>query len=282
MACGAMDSLEEAVWEGHVPLRFVMDPCDLASSIEPPPVYVIASRMSYLPLVALEIVDHFRSYAVELVSDVWFEVQDHRYNNIPLKCNTPIGVLYDLYRHDVIDDVNIVPWSIKVHFQGFPSDKLLRCSSYVEIEKQYMHTIKQALFCLHGNSRVFTTLPLDRQAQLWDAICNTKGPDYYDVIHTLKPTNTDIKIVPIRMLQSNKPMIQRPFHCWNEDKLTTLGDLSSVLTSEYGINMEEFDVIIQGVSFVDLDIRQIELYSLWSKLCSCDLFLYICLHEKES
>ncbi len=277
-----MDSLEVAVWEGSLPLCFLLDPRDLASSIEPPPVYINASRMSYLPLVALDIVDHYRAFAVELVSDVWFEVLDHRNNLVPLKCNVPIGVLYDLYRHASIGEVAIVPWRITVHFQGFPSDKLLRCSSYVEIEKQFMHTVKQAMFLLHGNSRVFTTLPLDKQSQLWDAICNTKGPEYYDVTQLLKPTITNTKIVPLRILQCNKPMIQRPFHCWNEDKQTTLGDVSSAITSELGIKKEEYEVVIQGITFADLDMHQIELYSLWSALSSSDLFLYICLHEKET
>ncbi len=50
----------------------------------------------------------------------------------------PIGVLFDLYASPAD-----LPWSITVHFQGFPTDQILRCSSEDTVRMYYTNVLKE-------------------------------------------------------------------------------------------------------------------------------------------
>eukprot|EP01041_Mallomonas_annulata_P013029 gene13029-27494_t len=119
--------------------------------------------MSYLPVVAEEAVNCFRTSLPDFDNEVWFE-----YEGIPLKANLPIGVIFDLvFKKDVSD----LPWNITIHYRGFPADKIMKCGSKAVALKTYAHSIKQSLYLLTGNTRPFNELSIIKQNQIWEAIC---------------------------------------------------------------------------------------------------------------
>jgi hypothetical protein len=61
------------LWEGHVPIRFILSDTDITATEVPDAVYVMASRFSYLPIVAADVVHYFQQSAIEFSSEVWFE-----------------------------------------------------------------------------------------------------------------------------------------------------------------------------------------------------------------
>lgn len=78
----SLENCSSAVWDGFVPIEFILSESSLATTQRPHPFYVLASRMGYLPAVAIDAVECFRSSAVDMSSDVWFETA---FDSIPLQ-----------------------------------------------------------------------------------------------------------------------------------------------------------------------------------------------------
>ena len=93
--------------------------CDL---LEPEPLYLLISRVSYLPLVTEKVKKHFsKSISNENQTqggEMWFG-----FNGTPLKWHYQIGVLFDLLAGE--DDK--LPFNLTVHFTKFPEEVLFKC-----------------------------------------------------------------------------------------------------------------------------------------------------------
>ena len=60
------------ILRGRIPLELSLAASDVSTVFPPEPVHLLASRLSYLPLIARDIVDYFQSKAIEFCPDVWF------------------------------------------------------------------------------------------------------------------------------------------------------------------------------------------------------------------
>ena len=56
----------------------------------------------------------------------------------------PVGVLFDLFANP-----QELPWPITVHFQGFPTQQLLRCPNEAFVKSHYMNVLKEVPFCIY-------------------------------------------------------------------------------------------------------------------------------------
>lgn len=75
------------IWDGKIPICFTADPTEVVGMQQPEPMFLMVSRLSYLPLVTEKVTKHFTRYiANEHHAEVWFEC-----NGRPLKWNYPIG-----------------------------------------------------------------------------------------------------------------------------------------------------------------------------------------------
>ena len=61
------------IWKGCIPLKIDMCLDDVTTNEIPAPVFIMAHRQSYLPVVLEAIVENFRQQAVEFSSDIWFD-----------------------------------------------------------------------------------------------------------------------------------------------------------------------------------------------------------------
>lgn len=50
-------------------------------------------------------------------------------------------------------------------------EQLVKCGSPGLMQKRYFHSLKQALFLLYGNARLFASLSLQSRVDLWEGIC---------------------------------------------------------------------------------------------------------------
>lgn len=81
------------IWDGKIPVCFITDPKEVVGMQPPEPMFLMVSRLTYLPLVSEKVTKHFNRYiANEHHDEVWFECNGH-----PIKWNCPIGILYDLF-----------------------------------------------------------------------------------------------------------------------------------------------------------------------------------------
>lgn len=265
------------LWAGCLPIKLVLAEEDLASVFNPDPVFLLAPRFSYLSCVASEAVDFFRESAIEFSSEAWFDCK-----GIALRSNLPVGVLYDL----TTDEGKSLPWTITVHLQAFPEQKILKSGSPKTSEAYFFHNLKQALHLLHGSTRLFNELTIEKQSMLWEGARSGMLQQYQELSRTLLPMKAEVKLIPIRILRrGERPMIQRPVTIVRYDDISqethekTLGE---VIKDDFLPFLDEFDfsklgsLQVQGIS-VPLNSP---IFTVWYLLKHADFFLYVVLLEK--
>lgn len=65
--------ISSEIWRGSIPVELMISVNDLSTSTAPSPCFLFLPRMSYLGVVAADAVDYLKSYAIDIISDVWFE-----------------------------------------------------------------------------------------------------------------------------------------------------------------------------------------------------------------
>ena len=167
--------------------------------------------------------------------------------------------------------------------------------------------MKQALFQLHGSTRLFNELSVEQQRDLWKSVQRGDRVSFDVVTKSLRPLAlisqnetsagtalNEIKTIPVRICQRDKPITQRPVAIWQrldrtedpsvhtdttETEHKQMRTLNAVLTQDF---KEVYDCpdqnkhvqcIIQGIE-VPLDAP---IFDLWRLMSHCDLYLYITL-----
>jgi len=143
------------VWDGRVPVSFVLASNEVSSVEQPDRLFMLVSRMTYFPLVIDRVQRYFQRYtttdssasgAADALKDVWLEDD----NGSPVRWHYPVGVLYDLAAHSLMMSS---PWQLTVHFHNFPEHELIRLSCRDAVEAVFMSAVKEA-DCLKHRSQV--------------------------------------------------------------------------------------------------------------------------------
>lgn len=148
---------------------------EVASLKEPPPLFILASRLAYLPLLFNEVYEHFNSCLPPRMGqsyEIWFDC-----NDVALKWHYPLGVLFDiLFGRDLP-----APLDLTVHFRGNSSKDILPFTGIGDLQRTVMNAFRQASYMQHGSATTFMKLSKQSQTQLWDSI--SKGNlDSYSVV----------------------------------------------------------------------------------------------------
>jgi hypothetical protein len=200
---------------------------------------------------------------------------------------------------------------IVVHFQAFPTQKILKCANATDCEHFYFHSLKQATFLLHGHTRLFNDLSVPQQQALWKAVCDTDQSTFESIAASLLPAapaycltrdspdshsrhvHRDIKSIPVRVLRRDKPTLQRPVSLVNtpppsvDSAHSSAADgsplpvktLLDVLLQDFGTALglpaecSSLDIRIQGIAVPP----EAPIHDTWRLMCHCDLVLYIVL-----
>ena len=155
-------SISHEVWRGRVFVEFKLSEDDVLSSFPPRPFYVLSKRISYLPLISTPAIASFRSYAVDLHNqNIWFEYScTASTERVTLRSDLPLGVLYDslvIGRGHESSSSQI--FKITIHFTKFPIAKAIRCWSNEMMRRYYFQSLKQAVYTLHGNTKIISSAP---------------------------------------------------------------------------------------------------------------------------
>jgi len=142
----AEEAIRQQVAQQQVPLRVVLVETEVTTLNPPPAVYVMASRCSYLPAVAEQLLQHFQRVLPPGEHTPWF---DHC--GVPLKWHIPIGVLYDIL-HTERSTATPLPWELTVHYRSFPSQELITCDDVTTPRSAFVNSLKEAAFALTGSS----------------------------------------------------------------------------------------------------------------------------------
>eukprot|EP00268_Persea_americana_P055707 TRINITY_DN6499_c0_g2_i2.p1 TRINITY_DN6499_c0_g2~~TRINITY_DN6499_c0_g2_i2.p1 ORF type:complete len:259 (+),score=42.03 TRINITY_DN6499_c0_g2_i2:278-1054(+) len=154
---------QKLVWEGAIPLQIHLHQSEVTTLPPPPPALVLGPRIGYLPLLVPLIKPHFNNTLPPGTDTIWFE-----YNGLPLKWNTPTGVLFDLLCAEPER-----PWNLTVHFRGYPGDILCPCDGEDSVKWNFINSLKEAAYIINGNCKNIMNMSQSDQLELWH--CVVKG-----------------------------------------------------------------------------------------------------------
>lgn len=130
---------------------------------------------------------------------------------------------------------------ILVHFQAFPVQTLLKCVSPEDSEHFYFHSLKQALYVLHGKTRAFNDLAVEQQQALWQAVrCSERslfesiGMRFRPALPVENQQLKNLKALPVRLLRRSKPIAQRPVPLWKASSATPLNSMIGKVDASAG------------------------------------------------
>ncbi|XXG60155.1 hypothetical protein AAC387_Pa04g2124 [Persea americana] len=154
---------QKLVWEGAIPLQIHLHQSEVTTLPPPPPALVLGPRIGYLPLLVPLIKPHFNNTLPPGTDTIWFE-----FNGLPLKWNTPTGVLFDLLCAEPER-----PWNLTVHFRGYPGDILCPCDGEDSVKWNFINSLKEAAYIINGNCKNIMNMSQSDQLELWH--CVVKG-----------------------------------------------------------------------------------------------------------
>ncbi|KAL0478930.1 autophagy-related protein ATG5 [Acrasis kona] len=251
------------IWKGAIPLLINISSHEITSLQTPYPFYVMIPRQSYLPTLGESVRNHFVDYVSTFnKSDLWFECQGE-----VLKWNLPVGVLFDVHNTS-----HNLPWSITVHFNAFPTDKIYKCLSESDVIWTYLNTLKEAMYLQYNNVNSIMMLSKNDQTKLWEAIKDNKLNDYDETKEQFKADGT-LKLHPIRIVyELNKEVKNELVPLSDEEvKAETLGSFLQKVKPNRDV--ERTNVVVQGIK----PSLETPLDWLIDACSHPDQFLYICL-----
>lgn len=214
--------IERQIWEGKVPIVFNLALNEVTTEEPPEPYYLLAPRCTYLPLVTAKVLKHFQSTGADTEEEMWFD-----FSGQPLKWHYPIGVLFDFY-----GSPSQLPWSLTVHFQGFPDNELLRCQEKDCVQSHLISAIKEADYLKSGSTKKIFDMTKSELKQLWMGLKTFKFDQFWSINKRLahRTETGPIKHVPFRIYVPDQPVIQEPFPPFRPDGSEyVLGDLLATI-----------------------------------------------------
>jgi len=160
---------------GRLLLRIRLASDEVAALKEPAPLFRLAPRLAYLPLLFNDCYEHFQSCLPPRMGqsyEIWFD-----YNNVALKWHYPLGVLCDVLMCQEVP----TPIDLTVHFRGCNSKDFLPFSGIGDLQRIVMSAFRQAVFLQQGSTAPFMKLPKQQQTQLWDSISKSHLEAYSSV-----------------------------------------------------------------------------------------------------
>eukprot|EP01130_Rhizamoeba_saxonica_P017412 TRINITY_DN8430_c0_g1_i1.p1 TRINITY_DN8430_c0_g1~~TRINITY_DN8430_c0_g1_i1.p1 ORF type:complete len:288 (-),score=31.42 TRINITY_DN8430_c0_g1_i1:42-875(-) len=262
------DILRE-LWRSTIPLELQLASNEIAGS-EPRRYYMNIPRLTYLTVVTADIKEYFSNFTAGLHDEIWFD-----YNDMPLKWQYPIGVLYDTFAN------NELPFKLTVHFQAYPAE-LLRCPDESFSESRFHYAYKESYFMKYGNLDNINEMKRNQHTDLWNGIKRSDYGLYWNVNHNVHRSTENIKSIPIRIARPQSIFIlQEPFSAFTFDRdyEYTLGDLLKLVVPDTIEENEDGElecnqrIVIQGI------VPTLDMSLLWimGHLSYPDNFLYISL-----
>jgi autophagy-related protein 5 len=226
--------IKEEVWKGSVPICLSLAASEIVTVTAPVPVYVMAPRGGYLPLVTQAVRERFVRHAPSgfASAEMWFESAA---DGAPLRWHLPIGVLYDAHCED-----GALMWSVTVHFQNFPAAELLHCASLDDVQSHFMNALKEAICIKHGSVALINDLTQKEVLDLWVGVATNDEKRFAAVNAKLEAAAP--KSVPVRVIRPRKPVLQDIV-----DPAGTLGSTLATLLSVPVSSLAQDSIFVQGV-----------------------------------
>ena len=141
-------------------------------------------RLSYLPFLLPRLHAFYTPFLINpevIPYDGWFS-----FENVPLKWQYPLGLLYDLFSGSSPSQVSGsnakdsepaeateegLPWQLILHFTEWPEQALVRPDAEGKmLHDAFVNSVKEADFLRNGTAKGIMSLSKEDSTQLWNAV----------------------------------------------------------------------------------------------------------------
>lgn len=176
-----------------------------------------------------------------------------------------MGVLFDLLADGEL------PWSLTVHFTGFPEAQVMRLASQnapMNLRSFFMNSLKESTYVKQNGIKVINDFGIKESDTIWDGLYAGQFDIFWSIANLISHQSSPT--LPIRVLRPNFPIMQYPVP--NTDPSTgAVSTLQTALT-RLGSNAKP---VIQGIQ----PPSDTPLLWLSQHLAHPDGFLYIVLKD---
>lgn len=264
-----LPSIKSHLWDGTINIQIVY----LRHK------YLLAvPRVSYFPLHFPQIISYFVNHQPCLASLPIFL----QYEEVPIKWNLPIGVLYDSLH--LPTSINDSLWTLTLHYKDYPSTQIIPFTSIsldhssaksisgsVNYEKTLQDVItnqlKQSCFVLNGTAKPIMKLSEENSNNLWLAI-KSRNLNLLETMNKLIVPRLP-KRLPVKILLPGGDVYQAP------GGLVTFGEA----LSKIHFDREKLSPYIHGVDASVLEKTSLE--EVWRVFRGLDNFLYVVVTASE-
>lgn len=260
-------SIEERVWKNKIPLSFKLSVTENINTI-PIEYFALASRNSYLPLVADKAIESLRKEAVFVGKfKPWFTSFDYI-----LDVTVPIGPLFDIICV-LFEMKSIMPLEIIIHFTSSPKD-VISIQHEEQVEKIYFAALKQSLYLYQKSTSMIRDLSIIYQQNLWSSVKEGDFEMYSKVLNKMLESgetyakdnflSSSTIFCPIRIIKHN-----------NDTKRLELSQ--PVVKFDKVITIKDLGLTFKKLLCCGLDLTSeldLEITLIVNNFRSADLFVY--------
>ncbi|EEA21833.1 hypothetical protein EYB25_006922 [Talaromyces marneffei] len=239
-----INSIQEKVWAGKLPLEIVLAPSECRTYDQSDPYLILYPRVSYLPFLLPKLHSFFQPSLIHPECEPhfgWFS-----FEGVPLKWHYPLGLLYDLYAgaepisqasasdyNDLTQSVilaggkniqpigedegdasnsNRLPWRLTLHFDHWPDEDLVRLDAGgLVMHDAFINSVKEADSLRIREAKGIMTLSKEDTAGFWAAIQNHDLSSYRRITNLLLPSSPQpFRQIPLRVFLPLPPDSDRP------------------------------------------------------------------------
>ncbi|MCJ1375305.1 autophagy protein 5 [Loxospora ochrophaea] len=233
-----LQPLQEAVWNGSLPLQIRLSPSDCRIYDQADPYLIQHHRLSYLPLLLPRLHAFFSPFLINPdvpPNEGWFTFED-----VPLKWHYPLGLLYDLFSgaapssqgppppqsktkikptpspqppspssssETAAAAADPLPWRLVLHFTDWPDEHLVRLDGDGKVlHDAYINSVKEADFLRNGTAKGIMSLSKEDSTRLWRAVQEHHLPTFSPIASKLlHAQGAPLRHIPLRIYLPSSP-----------------------------------------------------------------------------
>ena len=181
-------------------------------------------RLSYLPCLLPHLHAFFNTSLINpdvIPYDGWFSFED-----VPLKWQYPLGLLYDLFsgaaphqrgsdakdRSSADSDGTVIPWRLTLHFTDWPEQALVRPDAEGKsLHDAFINSVKEADFLRNGTAKGIMSLSKDDSTKLWNSVQEHDFSNFHDISkRLLYAQGAPLRHIPLKIYLPSSPTASQP------------------------------------------------------------------------
>ncbi|MCJ1455026.1 autophagy protein 5 [Mycoblastus sanguinarius] len=218
-------ALQKLVWDGSLPVEIRLSAAECRVYDQADPYLIQYPRLSYLPFLLPRLYTFFGPSLISpdvVPYDGWFS-----FENVPLKWQYPLGLLFDLFsgaspaqapgldlkdRSPSEGDEDQLPWRLTLHFTEWPEQALVRPDAEGKmLHDAFINSVKEADFLRNGTAKGIMSLSKDDSTQLWNAVqdhdLNAFSPISKRLLYA---QGAPLRHVPLKVYLPSSPTASEP------------------------------------------------------------------------